>query len=666
MPPRPLARFAAPLAALALSAIGGDAPAGPFPSPTVTLPGGIAFDEAGMLEHPVDVADYTLTAKLDPSAHTVHGEGTIRFKNTSRAPVKEVWLHLYLNAFKNQKSVFLREPVGFRSGAALKDFGWIDVRKLVLRDDAGGGADLWPTAELHRPDDTDETDARVPLPREIAPGESITLDVAFDDRLPSIVARTGYAGSFHFVAQWFPKLARLEADGTWSHFPFHKLAEFYADFGTYDVTLSVPESYAIAATGPLVESRVEQGWRTERHVQADVHDFAWAASDELQRQSETIDGVAVTVLHPQGYSVMGQRELAAMRFAIPYFNARYGRYPYKTLTLVHPPQAAREAGGMEYPTLITTGGSWYDPKGERLVEHVTIHEYGHQYFYGLVASDEVKWPFLDEGLNEYATEQALAAWVGDGSLFDVGGVSIDFNAGSAVFSNRAAHNQAVAQPAYAFTTGGDYGTLVYGRTAAVLETFRRAHGDAAVALALGTYARRQRFRHPVPDDLLAAFREVLGAHAASTLETALFSKGWVDYAITGISSEKVGEKAGVYDRDGKRDTVALVPGSGHTHEGWVLVTRRGTLAFPVDVELVYVDGTTERRRWDGLGESTRMTFSGPVALRGAVIDPDHALVIDESYANNHAAPHGQSGGGAPRTFERATYLAQLLLQLVTP
>src|ERR1019366_9013400 len=169
---------------------------------------------------------------LDPIAHTVHGEGMIRWKNTSAVPAKEMWLHLYLNAFKNERSVFMREPVGgFRGGEAVKDWGWIDVRSLEW-DDGEQKTDLWKPVELHRDGDEDETDAKVTLPREIAPGESVMLTMVWDDKLPSVVERTGYDGSFHMVAQWFPKVARLEPDGRWAHFSFHHLAEFYADFGT--------------------------------------------------------------------------------------------------------------------------------------------------------------------------------------------------------------------------------------------------------------------------------------------------------------------------------------------------------------------------------------------------------------------------------------------------
>src|SRR5258706_8441779 len=174
----------------------------------------VRADEPVMLEHADDVVDYTLKASLDPTAHIVHGEGTITWRNKSAVSAKELWVHLYLNAFKNESSVFLSEPVGQFRGAGLpKDWGSIDVRKFVV-----DGNDLWKTVELSRPNSADQTDARVPLPKEVAPGESITIDVAWDSKLPAVVERTGYHGSFHMIGQWFPKIARLEADGTWGHF----------------------------------------------------------------------------------------------------------------------------------------------------------------------------------------------------------------------------------------------------------------------------------------------------------------------------------------------------------------------------------------------------------------------------------------------------------------
>jgi hypothetical protein len=594
---------------------------------------------AEMLEHPDDVVDYTLAASLDPSTHVIHGEGTIVWRNKSATPISELWVHLYLNAFKDEKSVFLSEPVGqFRGSGLPKDWGRIDVKRFVWN-----GADLWPGAELHRPGESDETDVRVPLPRPVLPGELVPIEVAFESKLPTIVMRTGYDGTFHMVGQWFPKIARLEPDGTFAHFPFHRLAEFYADYGTYDVTLDVPESFIIGATGPIVDQRIEHGRRIERHVQSDVHDFAWAAWDKFESRSESIAGVTVTSLFPRGYRVDSERELGAMRFALPHYAAQYGPYPYSVLTLVHPPESAPEAGGMEYPTLITTGGPWYGPPGIMAIEAVTIHEFGHQYFYGLLASNEALWPFLDEGLNSFAEQQALDAWLGDGSAVDLFGLKVSNTAVQRFFSRGRVHDAPVAQPAWSFATGRDYGGLVYGRTAMIFETLRRVYGDRQVMRAIGRYAREQRFRHPAPEDLLAPIGEDLGEDVEQTLRTALFGRGWIDFSIEEISNRKAGDH----------------------NEGWVLVMRKGTLSLPVEIEITYENGRRERRTWDGRDRWVRLFYRGDSRATFAVVDPGHKVLIDEDDDNNHASAPDQSGD-TRRSLERATYWGELLATLLCP
>jgi hypothetical protein len=602
---------------------------------------------------------------LDPVTHIVHGEGTIDWRNTSVQPVRELWLHLYLNAFKNDQSTYLREQVGGRGSTPPEDWGWVDVRRLSLRDPDGKAADLWPNAELHRPGDFDETDVRVPLPRSVAPGERVTLEVVFDDKLPVVVERTGYRGSFHMVGQWFPKIARLERDGRWAHFPFHHLSEFYADFGTYDVTIDVPEGFVVGATGPLVESRALNRRRVERHVQRDVHDFAWTAWDRYETLRDEIDGVGVTLLFPPGYGRVARRELAALRFALPYYSSRYGRYPYDVLTLAHPPEQAQEAGGMEYPTLITSDGPWWNPAAVLAPEIVTVHELGHQWFYGMVATDELSWPVLDEGINQFAEVDAMAAWRGEGSLVDFAGLRLSDAVVQAVAGNIAVHDEPVAQSASAFSSGTSYQRLVYARTASVISTLARVYGDEAVARALGTYARRYRFQHPGPEELIEVFRTVMGEHVAWTLRTALFEKGWVDYLVDGVGTGRAQREAGVFDRDGKRETIEPGARDGGGWDSFVLVRRRGTLSFPIDVEFTFADGTSRRERWDGEGEWKRWAWHGAAALRTAVVDPDDRVLIDMALGNNIGAVEGFNGW-APRTFERATYWMQLALQAVSP
>jgi hypothetical protein len=333
--------------------------------------------------------------------------------------------------------------------------------------------------------------------------------------------------------------------------------------------------------------------------------------------------------------------------------------------MVHPQEDARESGGMEYPTIITTGGSWATPAGVLAPEIVTVHEMGHQWFYGLVATNELAWPMLDEGLNQFAEQDWMGKWKGAGSAADFAGITLSDAALDAFTGDVHVHDEPVAQAANAFTTGQSYGSLVYGRTAAVVETLRRVYGDEPVLRALGRYARRFRFQHPVPGDLLAVFEEVLGARVAATLRTALFDEGWVDYAVEGVWARKAPRAAGMFDRDGKREKVE--PGT-RDEGGWddaVLVRRRGTLSFPVDVDLLLADGTTRREHWDGEGQAHRFAWHGESAVIGCVVDPDDRVLVDQDLANNHGAASGHGGGGR-NTLERVLYFTQLALQAVSP
>lgn len=654
------ARSLAPLTALLAACLQGDAP-----PPAARAAAEDVAPDVAMADRAEDVASYTLRAHLDPSTHTVHGEGSIRWRNISSKPVSELWMHLYLNAFKNQSSVFMRAPIGgFRGGRVPTDWGAIDLKKLVLR---GAEEDLLSTIELRRASDEDETDARVPLPFEVAPGAEIELEVAWDSKLPTVVERTGYHGTFHMVGQWFPKIAKLEPDGSFAHFPFHRLSEFYSDYGTYDVTIDVPSGYVVGATGPVLEAKDEGGRRVQRHVQRDVHDFAWTAWDEFRVRKETVAGVEVTALFPPGYDDHAERELEAVRFALPHFGARYGNYPYPTLTLVHPPAAASEAGGMEYPTLITTGGPSWLPRGLHFVEAVTIHELGHQYFYGLSASNESAWPFLDEGLNQYAENEAMTAWKGKGSGIDLAGLRIGDVEAQAVRSRQVGHDEKIAQPAAAFATGSAYGALVYSRTAVLLETIARVYGKPTMDRALGVYTRRSRFKHPTPSDLLAAVKSEIGPGAAENLRAGLFDKAWVDYAITQISSHPSRGPAGMFDRDGKRETIQPDGTMRHDrYDGAVLVVRRGALRLPVEIDLVAADGARTRVTWDGEQESFRIPYSGSVALRSAIVDPDDRVLIDDDPTNNFAVAPGHPTEGAPRTLVRGMFWAATLLGGLAP
>ena len=667
--------LSAGIAFIATPAAGASNELGPLPRPDVNT-GRAAGDEPR--EHGVDagetatdgaqagdIASYTLFARLDPAAHVVTASGTIRWRNSSRVATQELWVHLYMNAFKNARSAFLRErSIGGRGVSLPRSYGGIEVRQFTWTDRTA--VDLWPNAELTRNGDSDETDVRVPLPRAVAPGECIELHVDFEDKLPSIVERTGFQGTFHLIGQWFPKIARLEPDGTWRHFPFHHLSEFYADFGTYDVTLDVPESFVVGATGKAISERIEGGRRIERHWQPNVHDFAWTAWDAFRTMRETIDGANVALLYPPGFEDVASREIAALRFALPYFSGRLGPYPYSELTVVTTEEDAAEAGGMEYPTFITVGAPWYEPRGLLTPEIVAVHELAHQWFQGVIATDEAAWPFLDEGLAQYSEADAMGKWRGAGSCVDgrpLTRVEVSDSAWLAAIAAIAPVDEPIAQPASSFSTGQAYSRLVYARTATLLETLSRVYGDNVFANALGSYAREYRFQHPGPPELLDTFERLMGPTVAQTLRTALFEKGWVDYAVDSVASSKDPLQEIPVQIDGGSSASTRV--DSRRWNSSVLVRHRGTISFPVDVEFSMSDGTTRREHWSGDTDWKRFQVIGATPVRAATIDPDDRVLLDADPSNNRSAAP-DSTGGALRTLEWATYLMQLALQTAVP
>jgi hypothetical protein len=585
-------------------------------------------------------------ARLDAEKHNVSGRGFIRWRNATRSAATELYLHLYLNAFEHDQTLFFRSPFAqARSGARPERWGGIEIKHLIAEQ--LGQTDLWPTAERHTPGDAaDRTDLRVPLPEPVQPGAELTLRVEFESRLPTLVERTGFVDNFHFVGQWFPKLARREADGQWRHFPFHPQAEFYSDFGSYDVTLDVPEGMRVGATGVRTEEQVAGGRRIVRHRADNVHDFAWTAWDGFRERSEDVNGTRVIVLYPQDHERNARLSASIVRQALPRLARRYGDYPYPVLTIVDPPHAAEYAGGMEYPTLITTGQPWWAGYLTHQVELVTVHELAHQWFYGLVATDEAAWPFLDEGLASYAESVTMQELLGPGSLLDWAGFTLSSQELRRVVG-QSATSDVIAQPADRFANFTALGELAYDRTAAALLMLGNVYGSERLEQALGRYAREQRFLHPGPDVLLATIEQELGENAASSLRALLFERARVDYRLRWLTDRSQPVPEG---------TTSLTPnGVARQSErsvGRVLVSREGTLKLPVELVLIDAWGRQTRHTWDGKTSYAWLYHEGSQPLIGAVVDPGHSVSLDQDFTNNAITLDPE---WPLRTFERLTY-----------
>jgi hypothetical protein len=292
-----------------------------------------------------------------------------------------------------------------------------------------------------------------------------------------------------------------------------------------------------------------------------------------------------------------------------------------------------------------------------------VHELAHQWFQGLVASNEHAWPFLDEGLSTYVEETTLLAQHGPSSLVDWPGLSISDRAARRAFGVARGHDQVVASPAGAFPTFLDIGALVYARSSTILATLEGTCGAERVQRALGRYARHYRFQHPSPRHFVAAIRELCGDATADNLERALFERGWIDFVADDLQSAPVRVPAGVFDGPAGRETKELDAGAATEWDSRVLIFRRGTLVFPVDVELWFESGERVRKRWDGRGSWTAITHRGSSRLVAATIDPDRHILLDDDLTNNSLRTDPSL---MPRVWERTLYAAELLIGGVLP
>jgi hypothetical protein len=357
----------------------------------------------------------------------------------------------------------------------------------------------------------------------------LELHARFRTQLPEIVARSGYAGTFHMLAQWFPKLAKLEPDGTFASFPYHGLGEFYADFADYELRLRVPKAYVTAAAGVRVASRVEGELREDTFVAENVHDIVAACDVGMQRHVGQSGAIRIELYAPPGYDLAAARQLRLVAAGLRYFSDAYGAYPYPQLTVVMPPRGADGASGMEYPTFFMSGGPWWAlPSWLPDAGHdvVAAHELAHQWFSGMIATNEVEIPMLDEGLAEWSSLDFLRSHARTKN-----GWLDPFPMLEATFLFRGHPVPSSLQPAYEY----GYDTLqraIYLRPARVLEQIEREYGSAKLRAAMRRYALTGRFQHPKIDDFYAAFDAVFGeGWSARELGPAL--EGKTDFEDTG-------------------------------------------------------------------------------------------------------------------------------------
>ncbi len=643
---------------------------------------------AGRLpERAIAVVDYDIAVRLDAEKKELTGREKIVWRNPATAPqdaVTDLWFHLYLNAFRNNRSTFYLESGGRlrRDQAEADGWGWTNVTAMKLAT----GEDLLPSLVFEHPDDDnadDRTVARVHLPRAVPPGGEVTIELEFQARLPRVFARAGYKENFFAVTQWFPKLGVYEPRGLrgreaggWNCHQFHANSEFYADYGNFKVEITVPKEFVVGATGREVARHDNtDGTTTYVHEQSDVHDFAWSADPRfveikdsfsadrdvtpaeyaataklLDRSLEEVKlgNVEIRLLLQPGHEPQIARHLAAAKLAIKWFGLWYGAYPYPTLTLIDPAPGAGGAAGVEYPTLIFCGTTYFynfwPGSGILEPEIVTVHEFGHQFWYGLVGNNEFEEAWLDEGFTTYSTAKVMELGYGrNASFFSFLGLELGIVETDRLGNSLERRFDKIDTFAWKYSRG-NYGFNSYSRPALALETLEGMLGTETMARVMRAYHERFRFGHPRGADFFAVAAEISGRKLDGFFAQVVGSPGVFDPAILDLSSEPAPVARGVLEENGSVVTIEEEAASKLEREADRNKTRnyrsilqlrqRGEVILPVEVELTFEGKPAERRVWEDGQRWARWEYERPERLVEARLDPDGKLALDADRLNN--------------------------------
>lgn len=559
------------------------------------------------------LVEYHMAVALKPEEKMLQGAQTVTWRNPGAKPVTELYLHLYPNAFSSKKSTFMLESGGqLRSDKQKGDsYGHMELKTLTTEE----GLSLLDRLSFVAPDDgnkNDRTLAKVALTAPVPPGGKITLQMDFQVKLPEVFARMGYSGNFFMAGQWFPKLAKYEPAGTrgrteegWNLHQYHGNSEFYADFGIYDVKIKVPSTYTVAATGfPTKPASVEQGTKTYRFYADDVHDFAWSASPDFIYVEEpfsaaNVPGVKIKLYLDPNHEHLKTRYLTAAKKALSRFSEWYGQYPYSTLSIVVPPAGGNGAGGMEYPTLITAWGAADNNPGLDL-ERVVVHEIGHQFWYGMVASNEFEEAWLDEGFTSYAEDKVMEKEYGISSNLPIEASYI-----TAPMS--------LVRNSWDYGSHDEYAENVYTRAKLVLYAIEREAGADTMAKVMKSYFQKWRFKHPSTRDFQTVLEEKSGRSWKEFFDQFVYGGQMVDYEVAGIKTTK---------------------NSQNGYDSQVLIRKLGASTTAIPIRFRFTDGMILDKSWDGQGSEIVFTLSHTAPLDWAFIDPGYTMLLENKHINN--------------------------------
>lgn len=560
--------------------------------------------------------DYTMDVSLDDENNTVSAFEEIKYVNNSSQSLDFIYFHIWPNAYKNNSTALAKQLLW--QGKNVLYFSKPEERGFIdsLDFKVNGKSVKWEF-------DKDNIDiCKVLLNEPLKASDSITITTPFFLKIPDAkFSRLGHTGQAYYMTQWYPKPAVFDNSG-WHQMPYLDQGEFFSEYGSFDVKITLADNYVLCATGDKDANRDEEEFlekriaetnkeierrklsgkaeagsnsfpvstklfKTIRFKQSNVHDFAWFADKRFYVQKGEVElphskrKVNSWIYFTPANFKFWQDAVSYVNESTFFYSFHNGDYPYNNVSAVD--GSIMAGGGMEYPniTVISEVSSAVE------LDMVITHEVGHNWFYGILGSNERDNPFLDEGINSFYEvrylrakypEKKLGELAGKDSTFKLFGLNkipfwkyheIPFYG-----AMRARTDQEISLKSPEFTAS-NYGNVVYSKSAIVMDYLLDYMGESVLDSAMRTYYATYKFKHPSPNDLFKTLNTYSGRDLKEFQQHLIHSTDHIDYKIKSIQHKKEGgytlslkNKTGVilpfniyaYDKDNKALNVSWYDG----------------------------------------------------------------------------------------------------------
>lgn len=571
--------------------------------------------------------NYIINVSLNDKSHTLKGDISIVYTNNSLDKLSFIWMHLWPNAYKNNTTALAKQKLN--NGdldlyyATEEEKGYIN--QLDFKID--GKKVTWNYHEEHI------DICKLILDKPLLPGEKITIHTPFFVKIPDAkFSRLGHVDQSYMITQWYPKPAVYDNEG-WHEMPYLDQGEFYSEFGSFDVSITLPANYTIGATGDLqneneiarlnqlaeitdkiTEFKSEMDFpasdsstKTLRYTQKQIHDFAWFADKRFHvLKGEVVlphnkEKVTIWTMFTNNEANLWKNSIEYMHDALYYYSLWNGDYPYKHCTAIDGTISA--GGGMEYPNITVIGESG----NAFFLEEVIMHEVGHNWFYGILGNDERKHAWMDEGINSFNENRYMETKYPDMNLLssmlpkrlvkildleDLKNKQI-IHETAYMMNAQFAKDQPIELHSAKYTPM-NYGGIVYGKAAIVFDYLMAYLGEDLFDSCMKEYFEKWKFKHPKPKDLRNIFERKTEKDLSWFFEDMIQTTKLLDYAIVDIKRKEnnlditiknTGEIAGPLVISGVKDKKIA------NQEIWIEgFSGRKTVSYPLgDYDYIQID-----------------------------------------------------------------------------